>query len=539
MTQVKTVDVRRLKEMLHDGTEFALLDIREAGQFGESHVLFAVPCPYSRIELDIGRLVPRKSATVVLTDDGRSGIAERAVKRLQTLGYTDIAVVEGGNAAWVGAGYVLFAGVNVPSKIFGELVEHVYRTPRITAGELMRMKQANEDCVVIDGRPVEEHHRMTIPGSICCPNGEMPLRLPAIVRNPKTKIVVNCAGRTRSIIGAQTLINFGVPNPVYALENGTQGWVLADFELERSSDHRYPEKIGESALPALRTAAEKLMERFTVDTVSAHDVHAWLNDEKRTTYLIDVRTPEEFRAGTIVGAVHAPGGQLIQATDQWVGVRNARIVLIDSGENVRSPVVASWLKQMGYDIFVLDGGVKSGLKGIAAAKPSLPALLTISAADLKRALDTGRAAAIDLGQSMNFRKAHIPGSRWSIRPRLIAAAQPVNEAIVLVAEDDDIARLAAIDLIEAGIGDVRIMAGGLAAWTGAGFATEASPGVPPDIECIDYLFFVHDRHAGNREAMKQYLAWETGLTAKLDDQDRASFKVSRADGRRPSPSLGR
>jgi rhodanese-related sulfurtransferase len=539
MTQVKTVDVRRLKEMLHDGTEFALLDIREAGQFGESHVLFAVPCPYSRIELDIGRLVPRKSATVVLTDDGRSGIAERAVKRLQTLGYTDIAVVEGGNAAWVGAGYVLFAGVNVPSKIFGELVEHVYRTPRITAGELMRMKQANEDCVVIDGRPVEEHHRMTIPGSICCPNGEMPLRLPAIVRNPKTKIVVNCAGRTRSIIGAQTLINFGVPNPVYALENGTQGWVLADFELERSSDHRYPEKIGESALPALRTAAEKLMERFTVDTVSAHDVHAWLNDEKRTTYLIDVRTPEEFRAGTIVGAVHAPGGQLIQATDQWVGVRNARIVLIDSGENVRSPVVASWLKQMGYDIFVLDGGVKSGLKGIAAAKPSLPALLTISAADLKRALDTGRAAAIDLGQSMNFRKAHIPGSRWSIRPRLIAAAQPVNEAIVLVAEDDDIARLAAIDLIEAGIGDVRIMAGGLAAWTGAGFATEASPGVPPDIECIDYLFFVHDRHTGNREAMKQYLAWETGLTAKLDDQDRASFKVSRADGRRPSPSLGR
>jgi rhodanese-related sulfurtransferase len=539
MTQVKTVDVRRLKEMLHDGTEFALLDIREAGQFGESHVLFAVPCPYSRIELDIGRLVPRKSATVVLTDDGRSGIAERAVKRLQTLGYTDIAVVEGGNAAWVGAGYVLFAGVNVPSKIFGELVEHVYRTPRITAGKLMRMKQANEDCVVIDGRPVEEHHRMTIPGSICCPNGEMPLRLPAIVRNPKTKIVVNCAGRTRSIIGAQTLINFGVPNPVYALENGTQGWVLADFELERSSDHRYPAGIDESALPALQTAAEKLMDRFAVGTVSAHDVHAWLNDEKRTTYLIDVRTPEEFRAGTIVGAVHAPGGQLIQATDQWVGVRNARIVLIDSGENVRSPVVASWLKQMGYDIFVLDGGVKSGLKGIAAAKPSLPALLTISAADLKRALDTGRAAAIDLGQSMNFRKAHIPGSRWSIRPRLIAAAQPVNEAIVLVAEDDDIARLAAIDLIEAGIGDVRIMAGGLAAWTGAGFATEASPGVPPDIECIDYLFFVHDRHAGNREAMKQYLAWETGLTAKLDDQDRASFKVSRADGRRPSPSLGR
>ena len=527
MIQAKTVDARRLKSMLHDGTELALLDVREAGQFGESHMLFAVPCPYSRIELAIGSLVPRRSAPVVLTDDGCSGIAERAALRLQALGYTDLAVVEGGNDSWAGAGYALFAGVNVPSKTFGELVEQVYRTPRITAGELMRMKQANENCVVIDGRPVEEHHRMTIPGSICCPNGEMPLRLPTMVPNPKTKIVVNCAGRTRSIIGAQTLINFGIRNPVYALENGTQGWSLAGFQLERGSWRRYPEQIDESALPALRTAAGNLMGRFAVGTVSAQDVQAWLNDVRRTTYLIDVRTPEEFGAGTIAGAVHAPGGQLIQATDRWVGVRNARIVLIDGGEMVRAPVVASWLKQMGWDAVVLDRGVKSGLKGTAAPRPSLPAVVTISAADVKRAFDTGGVAVFDLGQSMNFRKAHIPGSRWGIRSRLAAAALPVNGTIVLAAEEDDVARLAAVDLSEAGIGDVRVLAGGLAAWTGAGFGVEVSPGVPPDEECIDYLFFVHDRHAGNRDAMERYLAWETGLTAMLDDQDRASFKVGR------------
>ena len=525
MIQTKTVDARRLKSMLHDGTELALLDVREAGQFGESHMLFAVPCPYSRIELAIGSLVPRRSAPVVLTDDGSSGIAERAALRLRSLGYTDLAVVGGGNASWAGAGYALYAGVNVPSKTFGELVEQVYRTPRIPAGELMRMKQANEDCVVIDGRPLEEHHRMTIPGSICCPNGEMPLRLPAMVRNPKTKIVVNCAGRTRSIIGAQTLISFGIRNPVYALENGTQGWCLAGFQLEHGSERRYPEKIDESALPALRTAVRKLSERFAVGTVSAQDVRAWLNDAERTTYLIDVRTPEEFGTGTIAGAVHAPGGQLIQATDRWVGVRNARIVLIDGGEMVRAPVVASWLKQMGCHAVVLDRGVKSDLKGTAAPKPLVPAVVTISAADVKRVFDTGGVTVFDLGQSMNFRKAHIPGSRWSIRSRLAAAALPVNGTIVLVAEEDDVARLAAVDLSEAGIGDVRVLAGGLAAWTGSGFAVEASPGVPPDEECIDYLFFVHDRHAGNREAMERYLAWETGLTAKLDNRDRASFWV--------------
>jgi rhodanese-related sulfurtransferase len=528
---VKTIDARRLKAMLHDGTELALLDVREAGQFGESHMLFAVPCPYSRIELAIGRLVPRRSAPVVLTDDGCSGIAERAARRLQALGYTDIAVVEGGNTSWAGAGYALFAGVNVPSKIFGELVEHVYRTPRITAGELMRMKQANEDFIVIDGRPLEEHHRMTIPGSICCPNGELALRLPAMVRNLETTIVVNCAGRTRSIIGAQTLINFGITNPVYALENGTQGWSLAGFPLEQGSGRRYPEMTDAAVLPALRVVTQKLAERFAVVTVSAQDVRAWLDDAKHTTYLIDVRTPEEFRAGTIAGAVHAPGGQLIQATDRWVGVRNARIVLIDDGEQVRAPVVASWLKQFGCDAVVLDRGVKSDLRGTAPAKPVLPALTTVSAVELKRMIDADAAAAIDLGGSMRFRRAHIPGSRWSIRPRLAAAALRVKGAIVLVAEDDDIARLAAADLREVGVRDVRLLAGGLAAWTGAGFAAEVSLGVPPDDECIDYLFFVHDRHAGNREAMEQYLAWETGLLKKLDDQDRASFRVGRADGK--------
>lgn len=525
MLKPKRVSAKQLKTMLHDGSEFALLDVREAGQFGESHMLFATPCPYSRLELDIVTLVPRKAAAIVLTDDGALGVAERAAQRLEAIGYTDVAVVEGGNKAWAAADHALFAGVNVPSKTFGELVEHAYHTPRITAQELVRMQEAGEDFVLFDGRPVNEHHKMTIPGSTCCPNAELPLRVPAMVKNPKTKIIVNCAGRTRSILGAQTLINFGVPNPVYALENGTQGWFLSGLQLEYGSTRTYPEKIDAAVLPAQQDAAQKLMARFGIKVVTAQDVAAWLRETNRTTYLCDVRTPEEFKTGSISGSVHAPGGQLIQATDQWVGMRNARIVLLDGGENVRAPVVASWLKQLGCDVYVLEGGVKSGLKGTPAVKPALPDLATISAAELKQALDASHCTAFDLGQSMNFRKAHIPGSRWSIRSRLAADAKNAKGSIVLVAEDTDAARLAATELIAAGMKDVKLLDGGLGAWTKAGYATDASPDVPPDSECIDYLFFVHDRHAGNREAMKQYLAWETGLMAQLDEQDKASFKV--------------
>ncbi len=522
---MKTVSARQLKGMLHDGGEIALLDVREAGQFGESHLLFATPIPYSRLELDVGALVPRKSARIVLCDDGALGVAERAARRLQALGYLDISVLTGGNPAWAAAGYALFKGVNVPSKIFGELVEHEYRTPRVTAQELARMKEAGEDFVLFDGRPLNEHQKMTIPGSTCCPNAELPYRVSSMVKNPRTKIIVNCAGRTRSILGAQTLINFGVPNPVFALENGTQGWYLSNLPLEHGSTRRYPERIDESDLPALKAAAGKLMDRHAIGTVTARQVEMWLGEANRTTYLCDVRTPEEFAAGSIPGALHAPGGQLIQATDQWAGVRNARIVLIDGGEHVRAPVVASWLKQIGYDAWVLEGGVKSGLKSMPAAKPALPDLEKIPAAELKKVLDAGRCTLFDLGGSMNFRKAHIPGSRWSTRTRLAADARGAKTPIVLVADDTGAAQLAATELTDAGIRDVKLLDGSLAAWTKAGGATTASPGVPPDAECIDYLFFVHDRHAGNREAMKQYLAWETGLMAQLDEQDQASFKI--------------
>src|SRR5947209_8515449 len=98
------VSPKQLKAMLLDGGELALLDVREAGQFGQSHLLFATPLPYSRLELDVGALVPRKSTRIMLCDDGELGVAELAAKRLSAIGYTDVAVLEGGTSAWKRAG---------------------------------------------------------------------------------------------------------------------------------------------------------------------------------------------------------------------------------------------------------------------------------------------------------------------------------------------------------------------------------------------------------------------------------------------------
>jgi len=525
MITTPTITPAALQDALHDGGEIALLDVREDGEFGEGHLLFATPLPYSRLELDIAALVPRRTVRIVLCDDGACGIASRAAARLTALGYTDLAVLDGGTRGWQAAGHPLFKGVNVPSKLFGELVEHAYNTPRITAQDLVRMRESGEDYALFDGRPLHEHHKMTIPGSTCCPNAELPYRVASMVKNPATKIIVNCAGRTRSILGAQTLINCGVPNPVYALENGTQGWYLADLPLEYGSAAQYPDAVDPATLPVRQQAAQALLQRFGIRAVTAAEVTQWLQDATRSTYLCDVRTPEEYAAGTLPGARHAPGGQLIQATDQWVGVRNARIVLIDGGEMVRAPVVASWLLQMGCEVAVLTDGIHAPLTAPVPQKPPLPTLPSVTITGLQNMIQTGTCSVFDVGPSMNYRKAHIPGSRWSIRPRIVHDAQNARTPIVLVAADADVARLAATELITAGLTDIRLLAGDVTTWTQAGHAATTSPDVPPDADCIDYLFFVHDRHAGNRAAMRQYLDWETGLMAQLEARDLAVFRL--------------
>ncbi|MGE0627133.1 MAG: rhodanese-like domain-containing protein, partial [Hyphomicrobiaceae bacterium] len=476
---VRSVDARTVKSWLSDGGEIAFVDVREHGQYGEGHPFLAVSVPYSRFEPGLVALVPNPAVRLVLMDGG-DGVAERAAQRAEALGYSGISVMSGGAPGWAAAGYTLFAGVNVPSKTFGELVEHRRHTPRISATELRRRTEAGDNIRIFDGRTFAEFRRMSIPGGVSCPNGEMALHLAEITADPDATIVVNCAGRTRSIIGAETLITLGVTNPVLALENGTQGWFLAGLDLERGAkarlSHGSPPQVSEDD----RDRARALALRQGAGFASAAEVQGWLGEAARTTVLIDVRTQEEHVGDAPAGIVHAPGGQLIQATDQWVGVRGARLVLIDS-EMVRAPVAAGWLAQLGHEVWVLEGGMEAArsLKMPHGPKaPALPHLDTVEARELATAMEQGRVLVLDLRPGMSFRRQHVPGATWSIRPRLSAALSRSSEPVVLVADDPDTAQLAVVDLKALGAGDVRLLQGGLDAWTSAGLAVEASPDSP-------------------------------------------------------------
>lgn len=506
----QTITPSQLQQWLFDGQEIAVFDVREHGQYGEAHLFHGVNLPYSRLELEVRRLAPNPQVRLVIYDQDGGEVAARAAARLHALGYSRVQVLEGGAQGWQAAGLQLFAGVHVPSKAFGELVEEASHTPHVTAQQLAEWQARGEPLVVLDGRPFEEYRKMTIPGSICCPNGELGYRVHDLVPDESTPIVVNCAGRTRSIIGAQTLINLGLKNPIYALENGTQGWYLEDFQLEHGSTRRYAEQVS-GDLTRQRLAARQLAERAGVVDVSADQVRGWADDAQRSLFLCDVRTAQEFAVGSLPGSQHTPGGQLIQSTDLYIGVRQARIVLVDS-DGVRAPIVASWLRQLGHETYVLSGGIHSGLALPVLQPVAYEPLPLISVQALALALNDVNL--IDLRPSMVYRKGHIAGSQWSIRSLLKTDHRP----LVLVADDPAVAAFAAEGL------SARLLDGGFAAWAAAGLPVNEGPQTLPDAQCIDFLFFTHDRHSGNKDAARQYLAWEIGLLAQMSDAEIASLK---------------
>ena len=524
-TPAVPVDIATVRQWLGDGGEIAFLDVREEGQHGDGHPLLAVNLPYSRLEILIDRLVPRRGCRVALLD-GDDAVADKAARCLDTLGYRSVHTLEGGVDAWSAAGYPLFPSTNVPSKAFAEIVEHELGTPAITAAELDRRRRAGEKITVLDSRPLDEYGRFHVPGALPCPGAELVLRFADLVPDPETLVVISCAGRTRGIIGAQSLITAGVPNRVMSLQGGTQGWRLAGFELERDAPSELRPASAE-AVGAARQRAQAVAARFEIRFVDAATLAAWQAEgETRTTYLLDVRTPEEFAAGHLPGSVSAPGGQLVQAIDRWVGTRNARLVLVDD-KAVRAVMTAQWLKQMGWDAVVLDGPFDgANLVGDEPASAAVPQVLRIGAAEAAHWLHEG-ATAVAIQPSSEYRRAHPEDAVWSIRPRLDRLPASVLRAnrIAVFAEDEAVGALAVADLAEIAGRPVALVEGGIATWRAAGRPFAASPDDPPDAERIDAIFWNHDRHAGNEQAMRAYLRWETELPGEIARDGLAGFRL--------------
>lgn len=511
--------------------EIALIDVREEDPFAQEHPLFAVQISAGRIELDAPWRLPRRDVNITVYDDGE-GLAEPAARRLQALGYTRVHLLEGGLQGWRDAGGELFRDVNVPSKAFGELVEHERGTPSLPAEEVKALLDAGADVVVLDARRFDEYQTMSIPGGISVPGAELALRVRELAPDPATRVIVNCAGRTRSLIGTQSLVNARIPNPVAALRNGTIGWTLAGFELDHGAQRRFG-PASEANRRAAQAAAQALADRAGALRLTRDSLAAWTLDRQRTVYRWDVRTPEEYAAGHLPSFGSAPGGQLVQETDVFVAVRGARIVLADGGsesDGVRAAMTAHWLAQLGCEVGWLTDVAPAQFTETGAWQPPhapFPAVDSVTPAELADQLAQGDGTLLlNVTTSANHVKGHIPGAWWVLRAQLPQALQalPAPRRIVLTCGSSALARFAAADLARLTDVPVAVLEGGNAAWAAEGRPLEAGEQRLASPR-IDRYRRPYEGTDAPREAMQAYLDWEFGLVAQLGRDGTHGFKV--------------
>ncbi len=522
------ISAAALATLLESDASFALIDVREAGEYNSSHIPGASLIPRRELEFRIAASVPYRGAHVILCDDdGRR--ASLAAATLEGLGYSRVSVLDRGINGWASLDYPTEWGVNVPSKDFGEKVEVVHHVPEIDAADLHHRIERGDKLVILDTRTPEEYHRFCIPGGRSVPGGELALRITDITAqlDPDTTVIVNCAGRTRSIIGTRVLQRMGHTN-IFGLKNGTSGWVLAGYELESGADRTDLPEPSSEGLAAAEAYADQLARE---DGVRYLDVPALQQMMERagteTVYFVDVRTSAEYAAGHIPGFRWFPGGQAVQRSDEVAVVRNTPVIFACNGK-ARSTITASWYRQLGHtEVYAVTGGIAAwtaaGLEletgapaepilGLAEAKAQAA---EISIEELNQAQgDVSSGTVIFVDTSGDFAQGHIPGSRWAPRGWLelqIDGLVPAKDTPVTVTcRDGQNSTLAAATLLELGYINVAVLAGGMNAWRAAGLAVETGlSGVmsPP----TDLVASGPDR---NYADMMNYLRWETALGEK-------------------------
>ena len=515
-----------VRSWISDKEEVAFIDVREIGQHTNGHPFFSISIPYSLFEFNIKILVPNKQTRVILIDNN-NGISDLVYNIAHQMGYSNISIIEGGVEEWVSAGYKLFDGINIPSKSFGELIEKYFHTPSITAKELAQKQKNNENYIVIDGRPFLEYNKMSIPKSICCPNAELFYRVSSHIKDMNTEIIINCAGRTRSIIGAQTLINFGIKNKVKALENGTQGWFLSELSLEHNKNKYLEVLPNDIETQQLQNKVLKLTNDLNIDLIDLKKAQELIIDKKKSTFIFDVTTSKTIstKPGTIM---NVPGGQLIQATDKYIGVWKATVILVDDGDLIRAGTTSFWLKKMGYEVYILKEGLLKA-QTLKFTKEIDHKLIDLDFINLEDLVKIKKQILYDIRSSKDFCKMRIKNSIWLNRAHLYREKIKTDDPIIIITDNLEKASLIVKDLKQKDKGAIiKVYKWNQNEITSYPSVIDVTIETLSEQNNIDFNFHTHMRHDGNKEHAKQYLEWEINLVSKMDKQELSFFKLSQS-----------
>lgn len=530
---IATVDFAEVERWRSAGRPHAFIDVRERGEYALGQIPGACPLPRGLLEIRMERLVPWKDLPVVLYSN-REHRSRRAAMTCQEMGYQDVRVLTGGIEAWSAGGREPAYGVNVLGKTFGEALSVTDQVHQVEPDELAGLIEGG--ALVLDARTRSEYDKGHIPGAVHVPGGELVSRsLGAGLDAPTRKqpVVVHCAGRTRSILGAYLLSQAGFAD-VHALRNGTMAWVMSGRELERQGRHELP---ASGTVPAAEAGAKA--DRFAEDFVSRTNARSLTTSDLRTVleleyaYLIDVRLEEEFEQAHLPGALSCPAGQLANALDELLPVRDAHLVCYSSRQT-RARIGAALLAQIGYrTVSWLEGGlatwraegqpVESGpadryLADLDFLDEEIPRMRP---AESVKALSQG-AVMLDVRRSSEYALCHVPGSTWIPRGDLedrLDGAIPKDRLVVVLSDRMLRSALAARTLRQLGY-DCAVLDGGLTAWLAEEWPTEEGlqgadvtlEEAKLDAELVAARPRLLER---SREDMERYLEWEERLGFEL------------------------
>jgi rhodanese-related sulfurtransferase len=462
-TTLSGAELRRLIDDPAD--ELAIVDLRSPVVRTTGHIAVSSGVPLHELEQRIREVVPRLHTPIVLASE--RALDDRGARILESLGYTDVSVLENGLDSWTDAGERLYTGTNVRSKTLGEWIEAEFGTKTIDSATVAQWREAGEDVVILDSRPHSEYVHHHIPGGYDTGGGaELAFRGLQTVPGPETRIVVNCAGRTRGIVGAQSLINTGIVNPVYSLHNGTPAWGWAGLAIEKGAG--LPLDVPDVIPDDLLKWAQQTLESAGADVIDADRLRALRSDEERTTYVIDVRRPEEYAAGHVADSRQVQGGQLVQGSDEHLAVRRSHVVLVDTDDLLRSASTVQWLR------YLHDGPVSvvvhdSSLEGDSTQDGSgLPEVSSISGAQLRVWLEAHQdVQVVDLRSSAAYRAGHVAGSVHARREHLndLLRGHP-EQRTVLVGDDSYAPHFVAAELLRDHGLATFVLDGGIAAFQG-------------------------------------------------------------------------
>src|SRR5581483_5662379 len=242
----------------------------------------------------------------------------------------------------------------------------------------------------------------------------------------------------------------------------------------------------------------------------------WSHRDEENVSLLDVRTREEYEAGHVPGAIWAPGGQAVQATDEYVAVRPGGTVLICDGF-ARAVMTAGWLRRMGFPhVAVLEGGVPAWERSGRPLVQGMPALVPAGYEAAARVVEhvapgaVGDDVVISVDPSDVYQRAHLPGATWIGRGRLellIGRVAADHDRVLVTCADGVQSTLAAATLRRLGYAAARVLDGGVAAWRAAGRPVESGAGRMIG-EVDDVVLKPYER---GRAAMEAYLRWEEAL----------------------------